>query len=87
MTRDKLVSFRLTDDEYEHLVQLGDVHAVDRSTLLRQLVASAPLVSIRMTVTDGPIPAGYTHTSEPRPTAGEDEWARWLNRRIYGEPG
>lgn len=47
MARDYLVSFRLSDEENAHLNQLAEVHQVDRSTLLRSLVVSAPLWTVR----------------------------------------
>jgi len=84
MARGKLVSLRLTDDEYDRLVQLGEIHGVDRSTLLRNLVLSAPLFAVWMKVSAGPLTTAYSN-DVPSPTAGEDEWIRWLKRRIYGK--
>lgn len=46
--RDHVVSIRLSDEEHAHLEQLVQVHGEDRSALLRRLVLSAPLWSVRM---------------------------------------
>lgn len=48
MARDHLVSVRLSDEEHAHLLQLVEVHQTGRSTLLRDLVLSAPLRSVQI---------------------------------------
>lgn len=41
--RDRVFSIRMTDAEMEYLDQLAEVHAMDRSALMRHLILSAPL--------------------------------------------
>lgn len=61
MARDHLVSVRLSDEELAQLLQLAEVHQTDRSTMLRDLVMSAPLWSLEWT---SPEPAPRTPCPE-----------------------
>jgi hypothetical protein len=57
VSRGHVVSIRLSDEEHEHLEQLVGVHRMDKSTLLRQLILSAPMWSVQM------LPSGPTTTA------------------------
>ena len=47
-TRDRVVSLRLDDVEMYRLDQLVQVYGLTKSEVIRQLIATAPLWSIRM---------------------------------------
>lgn len=54
--RDHVVSVRLTGEESAYLDQLCEVRGQDRSTVLRDLITSAQLLSVRYVVDVTPDP-------------------------------
>lgn len=57
VSRERVFSMRLTDEEMRQLDQLVEVHGGDRTKVVRKLIATAPLWSLRM--------------QEPRSPAGD----------------
>ena len=60
MSRGHVFSVRLDDPENDRLNQLAEVYELDKSAVIRQLIATAPLLSIRfqeLAVTTAPATA------------------------------
>lgn len=68
--RDHVVSLRLTAAQRARLEMLTEVHGVDQSTVIRELIDGAPLWSMRW--------------SHPEGVAFDGDLADLLRRRIAG---
>lgn len=64
-SRGRMVSVRLSDEEYAHLDGLVEVHRTDRSAFLRALIVSAPLWSVHWDAASPPPPCARCGGAPP----------------------